>query len=530
MQFNVFDFIFSIIFTAIFVFGYILTNNDAFELTISKPESIVYILTSIVLFFAIYFGLSVVRNLINNNKQTSKSRVIFLKNIPDSKLWVMISIFIFLCYIPIILLSSSELTYDSWNIIAQSTGQLPLTNAHPVIFTAFVSIFTKLGIAVGNINLGITMFTFVQSAILSVIFGKITIWQRRIGMRTYGVLATLLFYTILPINSFAGTVFWKDILFAGFGLLLLQKILQLQIEKNSFFTKKNILLFIVYGFLFSILRNNGLYAYILFFVCIILLNRKAFFNKKHLLLLFSPVLLAVLYLLPVTLTVGPASSVESLSVPLQQISRTVKYHSASMSDADKEIINEIFPYSELGERYNPGLSDPIKWVFNKSAFDNNKSKYIGEWIKLSYKYPKTYIAAFMYNTYGYLYPFKDSSTTTDLVINNADQINAFSGYSDSSYQWGGKKVLTKYRDVISSTLPQIRNIGFYSCVILFALYISLIMKNRSLDGVFFLLMSLFITVILGPVNGEFRYLYLFVIALPLIYSALFSKIKIKPKE
>jgi hypothetical protein len=219
-----------------------------------------------------------------------------------------------------------------------------------------------------------------------------------------------------------------------------------------------------------------------------------------------------------------------MSIPLQQIARTVKYHNNSIPSTDKEIINEILPYNELGDKYNPDLSDPIKWVFNKKTFDSNKSRYIGEWFKLSTEYPKTYTASFLYNTYGYFYPFKSSNTTTDLVINNADQINAISKYSDSSYQWGGKKVLTKYREIITSILPQIRNIGLYTCGILLAFYLSLVRKNRSLDGVFLLLTALYITVILGPVNGEFRYLYLFVIATPLIYGSLFFKSKYYTKN
>jgi len=505
------------------VLGYVLSNNKTFEISIKSSEYLLYLLASFVIFFTSYFLLSLIRKLSTKKNLSTHQLPDFLKNVPDPKLWLLLSTLIFLCYAPIIFLATSELSYDSWNIISQSTGDIPVTNAHPVIFTALVGIFIKIGILANNINIGVLLFSVFQSAVLSIIFARIVVWQREIGIGFYGIVGTLLFYAILPINSFSGTVLWKDIFFAGFGLLLLQKLIQLSTKETNFFTRNNIIFFIVFAFLFCTLRNNGLYAYAIFVIAFTLLNRKNYLNKKSLSVLISPVLLSMVYLFSTSLVFGPASSVESFSVPLQQIARTVKYQGGSISKSDRDTIDEILPFSELGEKYNPNLSDPVKWVFDKSAFDKNKSKYVSLWIRLFVKYPKTYIAAFAYNTYGYVYPLVNSSTNTDLVINNADQINARSQYSDYAYQWGGKKILLRYRDIISSTFPLMRNIGFYTILIVFAFYFRLLRKTNRLDGAFILLLSLFITVILGPVNGEFRYLYLFVVAIPIIYSTLFIK-------
>lgn len=519
------DLIFSAIFTLILVFGHVLSHNPAADVTVGKSDLVGYLLISVVVWFVVLFILIGVRKYAEKKSFSISSRNQLFLGISDGILWAITSFIIFLFYTPAIILSQSELTYDSWNIISQSTGNLPLTNAHPLIFTLLVSVFMKIGSLFGGVNVGVLLYSIFQSAILAVIFARIIVWQRQVGVGIYGILATFLFYAILPVNAFAGTILWKDVLFAGVGLMLLLKLWVLCVQGNDFFTKKNILWFITLAFAFCILRNNALYAYTLFAILFVFINKKVLFNIRGVALIFSPIILSIVYLFSTSLFVGSASSVESMSVPLQQIARTVKYHSDSITSNDKETINEILPYNKLAQVYNPGLSDPVKWVFDNKKFSENKSKYLSLWLELSKKYPKTFSAAFLYNTYGYIYPLIESHTTTDIILNNNDQINALGNYSDSAYKSGSKKALAVYRDVISSALALTRNVGLYTCILLIAIYLSIIKRNGSLTGVFVLLACLYISVIFGPVNGEFRYLYLFVIAAPILLTAPLIKLK-----
>lgn len=524
---TVMDLIFSVVFALVIVIGYVLSHNPIADITVTKKEFLGFLLISIVIWVISLFVLLALKNYAGQAPVGLRRQKNFLVNVTDKKLWVVTSVVIFLCYLPIIILSSSELTYDSWNIISQSTGVLKVTNAHPVIFTGIVSLFMGIGNVLGGIGVGIVLYSLFQSAILSMIFARVIVWQRQVGLGAYGIIATLFFYAILPVNAFAGTILWKDILFAGIGLLLLIKLWEMFVQGTRFLTKKNITLYVLIAFTFCILRNNALYAYVLFTACILVINRRVLLNKPGLIAILSPVLLSVVYLFSTSLVVGSASSVESMSVPLQQIARTVKYHSASINIQDKNTIDEILPYNKIDQAYNPGLSDPVKWVFNNEQFSQNKSKYIGLWFKLFAQYPKTYIASFLYNTYGYVYPFVDSHTTTDIVLNNKDQINALDGYSDVSYQSGGKKFLSVYREIVSTVFGLTRNIGFYTCLTLLAIYLSIVRRNRALLGVFILLFCLYVSVIFGPVNGEFRYLYLFVVAAPLLITAPFVLKKTK---
>ena len=187
-----------------------------------------------------------------------------------------------------------------------------------------------------------------------------------------------------------------------------------------------------------------------------------------------------------------------------------------------ELKTEILPYEKLDENYNPGLSDPVKSSLNDAVFNEDKGRYIKLWFELLFNHTKTYVAAFLYNTYGYTYPLLSSPITTDILLDNSSVYNADSGYSNSAYRSDGKIFVGEYRDLIMSIFPVLRNVGFYTFLILLAAYVAIVRKKRELIGVFIVLSCLFLTTIMGPVNGEFRYLYLFVIATPFIVGAAFT--------
>ncbi|MEO5949058.1 MAG: DUF6020 family protein [Candidatus Saccharimonas sp.] len=450
------------------------------------------------------------------------ARVPFLRNLSDKKLWLLISLAMFLCYLPVIILCISVLTPDSWSSVRQVIGDVPLSNAHPIIFTGFVSIFIHIGLFFGSITLGTLLFSLVQSALLAMIFSVVIVWMRREGIGRNAAIATFIFYAILPVNAFAGIVMWKDILFSGFGLLLLILLRQLYIQKGAFFTKKNVACFVVFAFLFCTWRNNGLYAYLAFLVLAMAIDRRTLFHKKYLALLLSPIVMFVGYSVVVSLVATPASSTVMMTVPLQQIARTVKYHGSSLSEEDRASINEILAYDKLGTVYNPNLSDPVLYTFKQETYKSNEGKYIKLWLKLFLEHKKTYIAATLYNTYGYFYPQFVSTSPTDTVMDNASHLNALKDYTDEPYNHGSKLAVVRYQELLTSSLPFLRSIGFYTLVMIFGVYVAIIKKRRELIWVFVILSCLLVTTLLGPVNGEFRYLYLFVVATPFIVGSAYS--------
>lgn len=524
------EILFSFAFAIIIVLGNLLTTYQAIDATpIGAHIVLAYVFGFLVVWGVALFGLTVVKE--RGLSKPNSSRRMLLAGVTDKKLWLVSSLAIFAFYAPIIIACHSVLSPDSWNGVRQLTGDLPLSNAHPLVFTALTGIFVKLGLLFGSLELGITLFSVAQSAILAMIFAWVIVWMRQEKVSKNIIVAGFLFYAVLPVNAVAGIIMWKDILFAGFGLVFLLLLRSMYVKQAGFFTKKNTFYFMLFAFLFCAWRNNGFYAYLIFSILTLAIYRKTFFNKKHLFVLLSPIALFLIYSSIASLFAKPSANVAMVSVPLQQIARTIKYHGDSISEDDKKIINEILPFDQVGEEYNPDLADPVIWLFNEGRFSEDKVRYGKLWLRLMQSHTKTYLAAFLYKSYGYTYPYYPSPTTTDTIMDNSIHVFALEGYTDQAYESGSKSLVVAYRDTISSTLPLLRHIGLYTCVVLLALYVAIIRRRKELAGVFIILFCLFLTTILGPVNGEFRYLYLFVVSTPFILvSAYVSENNLKSKR
>ena len=517
---------FATIFTAIFVVGYSLASNS---LDLDVRKALIYLWASAPIWMVIFLGLVFLRQKSIHPPRTTTP--LLFATLSDRQFWFVSSMLIFLCYLPIIALCFSVLTVDSWSSVRQAVGIEPLDSAHPVIFTVFVSMFVHLGTLVGNFEVGLLLFSLVQSAILATIFAYVLTSMRRERYGKQVIIPTFIFYAILPINAFAGMIMWKEVLFAGFGLVFLILLRRLFVEKAHFVTPKNIFYLSLFGFLFSAWRNNGIYVYVMALVLIFVLRSRSLMKEsRYLLVLLLPLMVYVVYAMICSLIAKPANQVETMNVPLQQIARTVKYHGDSISPEDKAIIDEVFPYDKLGDLYSPDISDRVKGNFRLRIFNSNRERYIHTWFKLFLEHKKTYIASFLYGTYGYVYPLRTSSTSTDTIINNTDQINALPTYSDGPHTSRYKAALIKYRDIVSAPLPIIHNIGLFSCLLLLGAYIAIIRRRGELLPIFIVLACLFFTTILGPVNGEFRYLYLFVIAVPFVLVSAYAATPIRKKH
>ena len=98
-------------------------------------------------------------------------------------------------------------------------------------------------------------------------------------------------------------------------------------------------------------------------------------------------------------------SLESLSIPMQQISRVVVENKDSLSKEEKELINSVADLDRIAEEYNPIIHDPIKALVrfegDKDAITNNKINYIKLYLALGIKYPSAYLRAWVDQTKGY---------------------------------------------------------------------------------------------------------------------------------
>ena len=187
-------------------------------------------------------------------------------------------------------------------------------------------------------------------------------------------------------------------------LFIIQNI-ELIFNTDEFLAKKrNMVGYVLISIFTMILRHNGLYVVVLSLPFIFIVLRKHW--KKLLIMFMSILVIYEAYSVVVfkILKAEKGAVGEMLSVPIQQIVRTVKNNYNDIDEETIERINKYFIIENVWEDYNPILSDPVKFNFNNEYFSENKSEFISIWLKLFVKYPKDYIEAFISNSYGYYYP------------------------------------------------------------------------------------------------------------------------------
>ena len=522
------EILFSFVLAAISVSGYLLSTYDALDIMPIGGRFFVAHAIGFLIIWAVWFLVFLfIKNRSSSTIYANKNPL--LNKLSYKKFWFVVFVTLLIFYIPPAIAMVGNLSYDSWNVIAQINEELPLNNGHPLIYTALMGVFIKTGQFIGDTNTGILLFSIFQTTLLAAIFATIIAWMRELKVSSTIVIASIVFYAIIPVNTLAGTVLWKDILFSSLGLLLLLFVRRLYVEHNNFFTKKNVAFFILLAFLFSTLRHNGFYAYVLAATLMIAINHRTFFSKKYLILFATPIALVLIYTNLISMILPPSStpSGATLIIPMQQLARTAKYHLDDLSPQNREKLQQIIKINDGEVAYGAGLSDVAGRNFDVAEFNSNKAEYISLWANLLILYPKTFLAATAYNTYGYTYPFHNSTTTTDIIWNNCFQENAPRGCQEIAMENKNKEMIGHYRNLVSSTIPLQDNIGLYVCIMITLLYVSIIRRKKELIGVFILLGSLFLSVAAGPVNGDFRYLYLFVIAVPFVMASVYAPSKFK---
>jgi len=102
---------------------------------------------------------------------------------------------------------------------------------------------------------------------------------------------------------------------------------------------------------------------------------------------------------------------EMLSMPIQQLARTMIYHGGvgvlpeddhTMDEADKALINE-FIREEAYREYQASLSDPVKRHTNTSVVRYEPVRFAKTYLRLLFQYPGDFINAVLAVNAGFLY-------------------------------------------------------------------------------------------------------------------------------
>ena len=204
-----------------------------------------------------------------------------------------------------------------------------------------------------------------------------------------------------------------------------------------------------------------------------------------------------------------------------------------ISEEDKEVIDKVLDYDDLGERYEPDLSDKVKNKFNKYTTDEELMDYFKVWFKYLLKRPGVYIDATINNVYGYFYP----NTSAWYIYTGLNEKLPEAGFD---YHFNGlsglRTVLSAYGEAFPyiPILGTISNIGMVVWIHIILLGMLIVNKMKKYIVLLLPAISLILVCIVGPANTYFRYILPCVFALPplicILYNELREKIALKEEE
>lgn len=277
-------------------------------------------------------------------------------------------------------------------------------NHHPVFHT----ILLKPGIMLGqmlfhDLNAGVAIYCAIQVVIMAGIFSYtvMTLAQLR-APRTFVVLAAA-YYALAPYHTLLSITVYKDVYFCGCMLLWTLKLYQLL--QGYSHSKWDYLVYFISGVGSCLLRSNGMIAMAISAVMLVL----CFGMKKKQLLLILVVSIAVSFgakhVLLTSLSISGPDTVESLSIPAQQIARVIIDHN-DLTEEEAEILSRAFPIDAVPDNYFSDLSDPMKGLIRKTIAETPEvpgwpMDFVGVYLRLGLRHPVTYFKAWIDQTRGY---------------------------------------------------------------------------------------------------------------------------------
>lgn len=406
-----------------------------------------------------------------------------------------------------------DLTFDSITQLNQvMTGAY--TNHHPIYHTFVIKLCVDLGIAIFNdINAGVAIYSVFQTLFtaMSFSFAASTMSMMKAPKRI--VVMTVLFFVLMPYHVMYAITMWKDVMFGCFVLLLVAFVYRCLKDLGNKIL--NIVMLILSSIGTCVFRSNGFFVFVLFALAFVFMWR--FGNKKILIVFASSILVSFLmkHAFLAGMDISQPDMVESLSIPIQQISRVV-YEGNELTEEESELLGEIMDVDKIQETYLVYRVDPIKALIHQTGdvevLSERKADFLKLYLSMGVKYPMVYARAWIDETRGFwnagyaYWRWTENVEPNDLGVVRTTQSEALNkGLSE--YLW------------LSKTVPVVQlflSIGLFVWIDMLMLMIAILRKDRigALVAlpVILIVLSLMIAT---PVYAEFRYIYAAFCTLPM---------------
>jgi len=298
------------------------------------------------------------------------------------------------------------LSPDSVNQVEQTfTGVY--SNHHPFWHTMIIQFCLRAGTAVWrDINAGVCLYSMVQILCMACAFAYIlmTLYQMKLS---YGVIIPcLIYFAVMPYHVIYSFTMWKDVLFGAAMAVFITALYRIMadIPEKGGTNVPNMILLAVSALGTCLLRSNGQIAFAVAFAAAIFV-----LGKKHLrvLLMLAAVLVVSVvmkYPLLSALHVTQPDTIESLSIPSQQIARIIA-DGGELTDEQTELLENVVDVDRVAETYRWYTSDFIKDLVreknNQEYISEHRMEFIKLYLQLGMQHPSGFIKGWIDATKGF---------------------------------------------------------------------------------------------------------------------------------
>ena len=421
------------------------------------------------------------------------------------------------------------MTYDSGDQIIDAITPGTLSDHHSAFLDLLLrAILVPIRNLTGSLQIGMGICSFLQLAAMTFIFA-LTYERIRYHLSSRLLRALIfLWFAVFPVNTLYSVTIWKDIPFSLCFLVLMLCIDFAAEDQESFFRsiRKQITLMLSL-FLLPLMRHNGILITILMSLCLMIRFKP--FIRQVLKICGSAFLLLGIwnFIIMPALHVSNVGAGLMLSLPQQQIARTLLNHHNEMDPEDVSALANYFDVPEIWNEYTGILSDPVKDHFREDRYNENRGLFFARWFRLGLRYPIDYLEAFFHNNYGYWFPETRYwiSSYGVIVHGPIEDLHTAPIYKAEVIE----NIYNRYayhQELKTPLLPLLFSRGACWWVWVFCGLWCLYQNRRKfilfLPGLF-----LWMSVLISPVYNEFRYVYGLFIGLPLL---LCSTLKPSHKE
>ncbi len=439
--------------------------------------------------------------------------------------------FFMVCWIPVWLAFwpgafSSDSVTQFWMYYNQD-----FSTHHPLLHTLFLGVCVMFGMEHsidGSISFGLGIYSVIQVALMAGIFAYACHWLRKQKAALWARIAVTLFFGLFPFYSFWVFNSQKDILFGGLTLLFLLQMVNLwQGENKGWRFIVRMVILVIISALMMLLRNNGMYALILAMPLIILWLKGTRIWITVAICASIGLALGCNQLMIATLDAEVPCKIELLSVPLQQIARTLRDYPEAIEEDTDEVILTLYGEGITPDLfYHEQISDPVRWQAYYSQVDDNLGDLFSLWIRMGLKYPQSYLEAFFVQNLPYYLPGSDMlyNFMPEVKVNELEifPVEIYSYFPELKEDFLSYHETLTFYDIPGVTI--LTDVGFYVWLSFIGFGYAWYKKQKHWMACFAFLFAIWISCLAGPV-AIMRYMLSFYYAIPILLVVL-----IKPTE